>query len=264
MKRTIFYILVATFGMTLQGLAQKDVEIPQSAKIVRVVNNVNFRKGPTTDSPKLLEKCRAEKNNDGMIVSMYYEGFTWDEKDVNYTYMTAHPDYLMIIDDTSEWFHGYALDSYHKLPKVYVSKKAVKTKPVQKIDVPYLKKCEVKFSIRNYGKYNGYYIISGGPTSLPSTDDYMFIGTCIDGILYGKLFAPEIDKDMKGWGFAKLPPDYDINDDLSDPMIDHLFEIAQPGTVILTAGKVVTYYPKGSEEWDGFERFYYSRDNLMR
>lgn len=167
MKRTIFYILVATFGMTLQGLAQKDVEIPQSAKIVRVVNNVNFRKGPTTDSPKLLEKCRAEKNNDGMIVSMYYEGFTWDEKDVNYTYMTAHPDYLMIIDDTSEWFHGYALDSYHKLPKVYVSKKAVKTKPVQKIDVPYLKKCEVKFSIRNYGKYNGYYIISASQRVCP-------------------------------------------------------------------------------------------------
>lgn len=259
-------MLVVMVGMTLQSMGQKDMYFPQSAKIVRVVNDVNFRKEPTTDSPKLLVKCRDEKNSDGMIISRFYEGFTWNETGGNYTYITAHPDYLMIIDETTEWYHGYALDAYIKLPEVYVSKKVIRTKPVQKINEPYLKKCEVKYSIRNFGKYNGYYIISGGNSSLQNADDYMFIGKCVDGILYGKLFATKVDNSMKESGYAQLPSEYDVNDvsNLSDPMIDKLFGIAQPGTVILTTGKVVTYYSKGSNEWDGFEKFYFTTENLMR
>lgn len=257
MKRILLF-LTAIIGMTLQCKAQFEINIP-AKRIVKLVNNVNLRKEPTTDSPKLMAKWEEEKNSDGMVVTASLAGYSWNETGKDYTYRTAHPDYLMIIDDNGEWYHSYALDSYsHEIPEVYVSKTAAKTKPVQKINVNYLKKCEVKYFIRDFGKYKGYYLISGGVSSMSSVDDYLFVGKNVDGILYGKLFAPKVDKFLKEIGFSELPSNYSTTDDYSDLMIDDLLKRARTGTIILIAGKVYTYYPKGSVEWDGFERFYFA------
>lgn len=263
MTKRFIYLLVAMVGMTLQGMAQDGIDIPKYNKCLKITNNVNLRQEPNTTSAKLMLQMEEMDGYDKQHPSYLHKGYTWGNAGGKYIYRPANADYLMVIDETPEWYHGYALLGSDEIKEVYVSKKAAKVKSATKITGQYLKKCAedcgIKYSIRTSGEYKGYYLISGDRYSLASSDDYLFVGKCVDGICFGKLFTSDYSDYSAKYGFAKLPSGIDVKDvsRIGDMQIKQLLKVAQPGLIILTTGIVVTYYPKGSEEWDGFTSFYY-------
>lgn len=263
MTKRFLYLLVAMVGMTLQSVAQDGIAIPKFTKLLKITDNVNFRQEPNTTSAKLMQQMEEMEGSDKQHPSYLHKGHTWGNAGGKYIYRTAKADYLMVIDETPEWYHGYALLGSDEIKEVYVSKKVAKVKSATKITGQYLKKCiddcGINYSIRTSGEYKGYYLISGDRYSLESSDDYLFVGKCVDGICFGKLYTSDYGDYSANNGFAKLPSGIDIKvvSRISDMQIKQLLEVAQPGIIILTTGTVVTYYPKGSEEWDGFASFYY-------
>lgn len=262
MTKRFLFTFVAMLGMTLQSVAQDGIAIPKFTKLLKITNNVNLRQEPNTTSAKLMLQMEETEGYDKQHPSYFHKGHTWGNAGGNYIYRPASADYLMVIDETPEWYHGYALLGRDEIKEVYVSKKAAKVKSATKITGQYLKKCTddcgINYSIRTSGEYKGYYLISGDSYTLQSSNDYLFVGKCVDGICFGKLFTTDYDDSSAKYGFAKLPSGIDIKEvsRITDMQIRQLLKVAQLGIVIFTTGTVVTYYSKGSEEWDGFACFY--------
>lgn len=250
-------MLFAMVVMPFNGsIAQNEITIPKFTKLIQLVNNVNLRKEPNTNCPKLLLRTKYFKEQDGWIKGYSHEGYCWQEKNDGYEYVPARADYLLVLDESDEWYHGLALlENYTPVVEVYVSKKAAKTKVPKKITSAYISITEDAESfVRTSGRYKDYVIITGGDSSLQSSDEYIFIGKNVGGVCFGKLFD---STPVERTGCAKIPSWVDLKNinNLTDNQIQNLLNTSSQSTVILTTGIVLSYYPKGSLEVDGFNAF---------
>jgi hypothetical protein len=245
--KKILLLFAVIIGCTIHSQAQMTT-IPNYTKVLELTNKVNKRKAPNSSSPKLMAQCSANWS---------FFGYTWGNIGGNYQYYPAHsePDILWVIDETTEWYHGYYGEP-EEMIEVYVSKSAAKVKrPV--IDRNYVDGCdfEATYTIKKGGKYNGYCIIYSVECQWQEREEigqFLFIGKNVDGICIGKCFSSGIQHE----GWAVLPTGTNVSN-LTDNQIDHLMSSAPSGTVVLLPANYTCHYPGETYYWQSFKDFYF-------
>lgn len=184
MSKRFIVILFTTIGITLQGVAQ--IYVPKFDKIVKVISKgVNLREQPNTGSRKLM--CSFTDN-------------VFERPGLSKEYEAARADYLLVIDENSEWIHGYALmargGQVSNIP-IYVSKKVCRTKAVQALTEQFIH--EVGYGLggmKPSGKYKGW------ATILVNRPYIRFAGVVEKGVGFG---FPDIDGDQGNFTDEEIP-----------------------------------------------------------
>lgn len=159
MKRFLILCLVLV-GMTVQTSAQTKFKGPKFTKVLQVKSKgLNIRKAPTTSSPVIGK----------------------------------NPDYLLVIDETDEWYHAYIpTDGEDKSLVGYVSKKVCKAQDAKQINNAYIQHCaedaNISMSTRQSGKYKGYSVIRYNLVGYGHETCLLFIGKNLGTVCVGKLY----------------------------------------------------------------------------
>ena len=207
MKTRFFTTIVLVLFFSMQGMAQ--ICIPKFKRIVEVTSkNINVRMEPNTKAYKLTLR-----DGNGQI-GWVAPGLP-SQMELNY---------LLIIDETAEWYHAYAIVGEWLFgEEVYVSKKACRTKKVKSI-ISQAKRITT-------GRYAGYYVVNGGYGF--GVDMEGIVGKVVNGVGFGKVFEGE-------------------QDNIDDSFIDSLMNDQSGMTTILIPGKT-TFSRQGvtfSQDWN--------------
>ena len=240
--RNFLSIMIIMTITATQSMAQ-DYKLPKFTKILEVVSKgVNVRQQPSVNSPKL--DC-------------------------------GSPDFLMVIDETADWYHAAILTNGEGDGEVvsqpgYVSKKVCKVRELKTLDENYarsvLQEADFTYNIRQAGKYKGYSIITYRSNYAADDHSGMFIGKMYGNCCIGAHVGFEYEYDSNqikitlGWDnddlvYLYIPDkqvynqekgEYDFNG-LTDQNIDRIFSISgKEFTNILLPGTVRYHYRDGN------------------
>lgn len=166
MKKRLFILLIALVGMTTICMAQ--IYVPRFQKIVKVTSQgVNLRESAST-------KCRK------LLWSPKRNVFNWEHPALDNTFKPARAEYLLVIDETIDWIHAYALieDGRVSDHAVYVSKSVCKTKNVPALTEKYIHAVGWG-GIKTMGKFKNW------ATVLVNRPYIRFAGVVANGVGFG-------------------------------------------------------------------------------
>lgn len=159
MKKKLLLLLIAVFGVVLQNEAQTPfkVKTPPFRKFVKITaNDVNLRKSPSAQSPKLIY-CTVESDLGGTIDEMVWSNkpLARNERAVRATVLPVRePSLFPTVKTSSDWICGD-----YKNKSVYVMKKFCKEVPLRPLDLPDLHSTGFTNTIKiGSGKYKDYCI----------------------------------------------------------------------------------------------------------
>ena len=220
-------------GIAMQGVGQT-LNVPKFSKIIEVTTpGVNLRKEPDTSSPRLVGWFLGDKTilqRGGVITdeANFRLQFAWEGEDGRKGKL-ARAKYLLVVDETDEWYHALPLINNLELSQashllVYVSKKVCKVRSPKQLSAGYFENYHAFTS----GKYKGYCCFS----------DYL------ESTFYQSLFLGRIEN---GVGFGWVIGNDAFEETKQNPSS---FEGQDPQKIEIVVAEKVTFYDNHGEAFD--------------
>ena len=145
--KKILILLVAMFGMTLQGTAQLTLKYPAWEKFAKITTDgVNLRKAPSVNSPKLYSKDESW----GHEIHIEY---SWNARSGYTPHRFEVGEVFPILEETDEWYHLY----FDRYDDIYIMKKFCTVVSPATITDDDLYSCEMEIVKGNKGYLLGLY-----------------------------------------------------------------------------------------------------------